>query len=1400
MSARVLVRSLLAVVLLIGLLAPLATAQDQPSVEKARELDEAPGPGYGPLAVGGPDAFGYTYRDSAQADGPAYDWVELAYSGTSVFLDDDNYDGPFPIGFAFNFYGNDYTEFYIQSNGVLNFDDLYITLGNECPLPVSGDYNNLIALLWDDLDPGDTSDPVYYQSFAAGACPYSGYAGACLVVQYQGFHHYQGGGGGAIAGTWEAILFDNYSILLQYQDAGAEEGLGSTTGIENADGTDGLTYACDTPGSLRDGRAVQFYYPGPDLVASRKTATAAVELGDRIDYAVEIVNTGNQPGADATLRDPLPEGTTLVPGSLECSTGTCSYQAGNRTVRWSGEVARSPMDDARPTPGRLLTAEGASREPRALSSDEQDEAPLTIPASAPPGTVLETFANAWDTSAMGLVYDTDLGVVRYAHESNTVDIWDVMYPAPHSPVGSLLLSVVNPGWPSSLDYRNGIAYDPNANTYFLPDYLGDGGINADDNIVEILPNGTIVNAWETYGADNDSYDGSLISPIKDIAVVPGASVRYLATALEGSSTVYEIDLIKTGTWWSPLTWGTVQTCTVPGLVDNAGIDYDAEHGLLYHSDNASTNIVVTDLDCHVVDAFTCASGGTFNGGVTYVEGKNEPEIWVTDWGSNTTTRCAASSTPPCGRTVALFADDFEAGLGNWALTGLWNEEHEADTCGSLVAPFPSSDTGAYFGQDGVCNYDTGGRITGTLELDLDLDLSDYSHAALSFWSYEQTESDPDYDRRYVDVSTDGGGTWATVWVSTGPEEEWYQASANLWDYTGGPLRVRFRFDSGDEKYNNYFGWLVDDVEIVACPVPVQLSFAVEAPNWCGPVVNEAVVTDPEAGTVALQATTYVMEDLYQLWDFEIDDGGFVRELPGEWEWGVPTYSPGLTAHSGRYVWGTDLHGDADDTIGHHRLSRSVSLPTHPNGVYLSWWDWYGAETSDCTYVYVDGTQVYGQCDRNQRQWTHHEVNLSAWAGQTVDLEFDLAVCCVPPGPDGWYLDDVAIQSGCIADIDVDAPPLEVSLCTDEVRTLEVSICNNDNLPLDWYLWELDSTLADWAMGTPTIAEPPLASVPDQERPLSEELPINLEVARALQPTTSHYEGSNPSALDILACSDSCQFSPPNTCPEVALQNLAKSYVLYFQDWNGCETAIESGAYDLVLVDNACFGLTESFFTALDNFLLGGGRVFVNTYVMDSFPWHPLWDHAGVTFVSDVTMTPPPPIYGWVPGHPVIANWPSDPLQFDDLYSDDGDKFDALPSSLPLAGYTAALAAGEGGLALRHDNRALVSGFCIDNLANRDDDSDTVSDCVEVWQAGLSQLLNPGPGIPWLSEDATAGRVLPGECMDVKVTFDAAGLPMDDYTTELLIRNNDLDTPAIHLPVTMHVTCAAHIYLPIIVKD
>jgi hypothetical protein len=201
----------------------------------------------------GPDGFGYT---GAAAD---YQWIEISASGTPVALNDDDWDGPFSIGFSFPFYGVNWTQFYIASDGYLSFGNGTTDFTNDCPLPNAAPPNNIIALMWDDLDPGATDDLAYYQSL--DPCPIG--EGPCLVVQFENYHLYPGGMG-QVAGTFEAVLFAHGSVLVQFQDAGTEQGADSTTAIEgnNAPADYGLTYACNSAGSLTDELAVCFAYPG----------------------------------------------------------------------------------------------------------------------------------------------------------------------------------------------------------------------------------------------------------------------------------------------------------------------------------------------------------------------------------------------------------------------------------------------------------------------------------------------------------------------------------------------------------------------------------------------------------------------------------------------------------------------------------------------------------------------------------------------------------------------------------------------------------------------------------------------------------------------------------------------------------------------------------------------------------------------------------------------------------------------------------------------------------------------------------------------------------------------------------------------------------------------------------
>jgi hypothetical protein len=221
-----------------------------------KEDPEVVGDGVAARETGGPDSFGYTFEDSSEPGGPAYDWVEISGSGNDIYIGDDTFHGPFPIGFTFNFYGNDYTQFYVTSNGMVTFFNWgYSDLSNDCPLPSTSDNDDFIAGYWDDLNVYN-GGRAYYETF--GSCPVSGYSGACLVVQWDTAHW----ASPSDRVSFEIILFEEYSdFLVQIEDASDEAGSESTTGIENADASDGLTYACDDGGSITDELAILFYHP-----------------------------------------------------------------------------------------------------------------------------------------------------------------------------------------------------------------------------------------------------------------------------------------------------------------------------------------------------------------------------------------------------------------------------------------------------------------------------------------------------------------------------------------------------------------------------------------------------------------------------------------------------------------------------------------------------------------------------------------------------------------------------------------------------------------------------------------------------------------------------------------------------------------------------------------------------------------------------------------------------------------------------------------------------------------------------------------------------------------------------------------------------------------------------------
>ena len=251
------------------------------------------------LGTGGPDSSGYTWIDSDQPGGPFFSFIDISSTGTLVTgLGDANHAGPFPIGFSFPFYGGFRTQFYVHSDGVVKFDDAWISSTNRS-IPEADRYNNLIAWCWDDFN--GTTGEVYYQQM-----------GNRLIVQFVDYPQNQ------TSGTVDAevILYSTGNIVFQYDNfKNGFDQSSNTVGIENADGTDGLQVAYNT-NYLHDDMAILFSRRS-ELVDGISPVSGKIASGDsvviEVSYSAEYLAGGDYVDSLQILSNDCGDPDTLIP-------------------------------------------------------------------------------------------------------------------------------------------------------------------------------------------------------------------------------------------------------------------------------------------------------------------------------------------------------------------------------------------------------------------------------------------------------------------------------------------------------------------------------------------------------------------------------------------------------------------------------------------------------------------------------------------------------------------------------------------------------------------------------------------------------------------------------------------------------------------------------------------------------------------------------------------------------------------------------------------------------------------------------------------------------------------------------------------------------------------------------
>ncbi|MEO0146797.1 MAG: T9SS type A sorting domain-containing protein [candidate division WOR-3 bacterium] len=253
-----------------------------------------------------------------------------------------------------------------------------------------------------------------------------------------------------------------------------------------------------------------------------------------------------------------------------------------------------------------------------------------------------------------------------------------------------------------------------------------------------------------------------------------------------------------------------------------------------------------------------------------------------------------------------------------------------------------------------------------------INASGYSYLEINFWQWYSTETG--YDSGWVEVSTNGGGSWIKVSPSyRGTSGGWLRTTVDISPYASTQLMFRFRFKSDGSV--NYPGWYVDS----------------------------ARVSGGAATTIAF-------------WDFEADSGGYTAIPNGsgnynEWEWGA---APGpIGAHSGTRCWGTDLDDLYFNRANMVLLGPVVDVSSWPR-VILDFWHWRDADSYDTSFVEVssNGGATWNRVATytgSLRSWRAESLDVSAYKSSSFTFRFILKTD--PSLADtGWYIDDVELDT------------------------------------------------------------------------------------------------------------------------------------------------------------------------------------------------------------------------------------------------------------------------------------------------------------------------------------------------------------------------------------------------------
>lgn len=253
------------------------------------------------FSTGGPDSFGYTWRDTILTAGTLGFKDTTWGSGTWTRvngLGDDNLVGPISLGWGFKYYWYTVNQVWIGSNGWITFRNPGASqLASPFPnIPVSTPPNDIVVPYAADLNFGGTGN--------IGRCYfYTNNTDTSIITYYNVPFWQQAAPNWNGANTFQVIFTSaDSSVTFKYKDtSGALATPDLVTGMENLTGLIGLQVSRNAYAT--ENKEVKFKYPPVVTYQVRDVTVKSIDnpnnggiiklVGDTIHVNAVIENVGN---------------------------------------------------------------------------------------------------------------------------------------------------------------------------------------------------------------------------------------------------------------------------------------------------------------------------------------------------------------------------------------------------------------------------------------------------------------------------------------------------------------------------------------------------------------------------------------------------------------------------------------------------------------------------------------------------------------------------------------------------------------------------------------------------------------------------------------------------------------------------------------------------------------------------------------------------------------------------------------------------------------------------------------------------------------------------------------------------------------------------------------------------